>query len=171
MGESASASLTVRAGVPGGPVIKVGEGNFKSVVANECGEIAHSAGPAVSLMTSLSCGFHENQTSSHSCFHTKPSCFGDPTAFSPCSSRRPFAWQYLHDCLFFFSSSSSWYAWKAQIKQTVASQCYYRRKTVFGGQSMFIRITLSEKKRDRCISSENIVAAYVCCSSLNPLQS
>lgn len=72
-------------------MIKVEEGNIKSAVGKECGEIAHSAGPAVSLMTSLSCGFHENQTSSHSCFHTKPSRFGDPNAFffsspSPSSS-------------------------------------------------------------------------------------
>lgn len=75
------AFLTVRVRVSRGAMIKAEEGNIKSAVENECGEIAHSAGPAVSLMTSLSCGFHENQTSSRSCFHTKPSSFCDPNAF------------------------------------------------------------------------------------------
>lgn len=58
-------------------MIKVKEGDIKSAVEKECGEIAHSAGPAVFLMTSLSCGFHENQTCSRSCFHSKSNCFGD----------------------------------------------------------------------------------------------
>lgn len=64
-----------------GVMIKMEVGTIRSAVGNECGEITHGAGPAVSLMTSWSCGFHENQTFSHSCFHTKPSCFGDPNAF------------------------------------------------------------------------------------------
>lgn len=88
MGGNSSASaacvcafLMVRVWVSWVEMIKVEVGNIRSAVGNECGEITHSAGPAVSLMTSRSCGFHENQTSNHSCFHTKPSCFGDPNAF------------------------------------------------------------------------------------------
>lgn len=79
------AFLTVRVGLTlsGGKMIKAEEGNVRSVSGSKCGEIAHSAGPAVSLMTSLLCGFHENQTPSHSCFHTKPSCFGHPDAPPP----------------------------------------------------------------------------------------
>lgn len=69
-------------------------------MGNECGEIAHSAGPAVSLMTSLSCGFHENQTSSHSCFHTKPSRFGDPNAFFFFTTTKLIIWLFLHGCFF-----------------------------------------------------------------------
>lgn len=55
--------------------------NIGSVVGSKHGQIAHIAGPAVSPMTSLWCGFLENQTSSHSCFHTKPSHFSHPIAF------------------------------------------------------------------------------------------
>lgn len=92
-----SAFLTVRVGVSRGAMIKVEARNIKSAVGNECGEIAHSAGPAVSLMTSLSCGFHENQTSSHSCFHTKPSDFCDLNAFLfPSTTTKLIVWLFLH---------------------------------------------------------------------------
>lgn len=57
------------------------QGNIDSVVGSEHSQIAHIAGPAVSPMTSVWCGFLENQTSSHSCFHTKPSYLSHPKAF------------------------------------------------------------------------------------------
>lgn len=112
-------SLTVRVRVSHGAMIKVEERNIKSVVENECGGITHSAWPAVFLMTSLSCGFHENQTSSRSCFHTKPSCFGDLNAFSLFfTTTKLIVWMLLQACffsLFIFITCES-----LSITQTVA---------------------------------------------------
>lgn len=98
-----SAFLTVRVRVSQGAMIKAEEGNIKSELGSECGEIAHSAGPAVSLMTSLSCGFHENQTCRRSCFHTKPSSFCDPSAFILSTTTKLIVWLFLHNHFSFLS--------------------------------------------------------------------
>lgn len=115
-------SLTVRVRVSHGAMIKVEERNIKSVVENECGGITHSAWPAVFLMTSLSCGFHENQTSSRSCFHTKPSCFGDPNAFSLFfTTTKLIVWMLLQACFFF--PFHLYHVWKSQY-HTNSGRCH-----------------------------------------------